>query len=195
LRCFDRAGEAAISLFLQGTALNNPTDHYVDPGNISFLFKEAPESGSNSYPRAPSPPASAGVVTQQEIVPRRRKIEKSCSNRIDHDAGYDLRTGACGHGRTESAILARSDRPLRPSGGTRFQCYRSADGAADDGAQCAPLSWRTEIQRLIPYNLERLGTTTLVGLPSSAAKKRPQLGGGSWGRSLKVPVGDRHDLM
>src|SRR5258708_15676540 len=72
---------------------------------------------------------------------------------MDYDAGYDLRTGAGGHGRTESAIWARSDRPLRPSGGTRFQCYRSADGDTDDGAQCAPLSWRTEIQRLIRLGL------------------------------------------
>jgi hypothetical protein len=27
-----------------------------------------------------------------------------------------------------------------------------------------------------PHDLERFGTITLVGLPSSAAKKRPQLG-------------------
>jgi hypothetical protein len=40
-----------------------------------------------------------------------------------------------------------------------------------------------------PHDLERFGTITLVGLPSLAAKKRPQLGRGSWGRSLKVPVG------
>jgi hypothetical protein len=44
-----------------------------------------------------------------------------------------------------------------------------------------------------PRDLERFGTITLVGLPSSAAKTRPQLGRGSWGRSLKVPMGDRHD--
>src|SRR3982074_862229 len=31
LRCFDRAREAAISLCCGGTALNNPTDHSVDP--------------------------------------------------------------------------------------------------------------------------------------------------------------------
>src|SRR5258708_11841449 len=147
------------------------------------------EPGSHSY-------AAMGIFRRSGILTQLRKLrhdEKSRFSRIDHDAGYDLRTGACGHGRTESAILARSDRPLRPSGGTRLQCYRSANGDTDDGAQCAPLSWRTEIQRLIPHDLERFGTITLIGLPSSAAKNRPQLGRGSWGRSLKVPVGGRHD--
>jgi hypothetical protein len=46
-----------------------------------------------------------------------------------------------------------------------------------------------------PHDLERFGATTLVGLHSSATKKRPQLGRGSWGRSLKVPVGEPGTIL
>jgi len=72
-----------------------------------------------------------------------------------------------------------------------FQCYRSADGDTDDGAQCAPLSWRTEIQRLIRTTLNG-SDDYLVGLPLGSKESAPAW---AWklGRSLKVPVGDRHD--
>jgi hypothetical protein len=139
--------------FLRGTALNNPTNHYVDPREyIISVLKRRRSRTRIPIPHAPSSRASAGGYDRTGN--RAMTTIKSRFSRIDHDAGYDLRTGACGHGRTESTILAHSDRPLRPSGGTRFQCYRSADGGdTDDGAQCAPLSWRTEIQRLRPIGV------------------------------------------
>src|ERR1700724_4440141 len=84
--------------------------------------------------------------------------------------------GACGHGRAESAILARNDLSLRPSGGTRFQCYRSADGDTDDGAQCAPLSWRTEIQRLIRTTLNGSGRLPWLDCPRRQQRIGPSLG-------------------
>src|SRR6202047_2240512 len=71
--------------------------------------------------------------------------EKYRFGRIDRDAGYDLRTGAGGHGRTESLLLARNDRLLRPADGKSLQCVRAGDGDADGCAQYAPLSRRTEI--------------------------------------------------
>ena len=74
--------------------------------------------------------------------------EKSRLSRIDNDAGCDLRTGFCGHGRTEGAVLAQSDRPLRPASGLRLQCLRSGRRDRDGRAQCAPLLWRTEIELL-----------------------------------------------
>src|SRR5258708_16822873 len=74
--------------------------------------------------------------------------EKSRFSRVDHDAGYDLRTGVGGHGRTESPLLARNDRPLGPADGKSLQRVRAGDGDADGRAQYAPLSRRTEIQRL-----------------------------------------------
>jgi hypothetical protein len=67
--------------------------------------------------------------------------------RFDNDAGCDFRTGTSAQRRIEHAALARSDWPLRSAPSpTRFQCFRSD---ADGRAQCAPLSWRTKIERLI----------------------------------------------
>jgi hypothetical protein len=56
--------------------------------------------------------------------------------------------------------------------------------------QCAPLSWRTEIQRLILHDLERFGTINLVGLPSVGSKESAPAWAWNLGRSLKVPVGE-----
>jgi hypothetical protein len=173
--------------FLRGTALNNPTDHYVDPREyIISILKRRRSQARIPIPRAPSPPASAGGydTTGNRAVTTKNRALAASIMMLATISGQALAGTAA-----PKAQYWRSNRPLRPSGGTRFQCYRSADGDTDDGAQYAPLSWRTEIQRLIPHDLERFGTITLVGLPSSAAKNRPQLGRGSWRRSLKVPVG------
>ena len=160
--------------FLRGTVLNNPADRYVDLREyIICILKtrrvrlEFPSPVRHLLLRAP------GVMTKQEIE---HDDEKSRFSRIDHDAGYDLRTGACGHGRTESAILARSDRSLRPSGGTRLQCCRSADGDTDDGAQCARLSWRTEIQRLIRTTLNGSGRLPWLDCIRRQQRNGPSLG-------------------
>jgi hypothetical protein len=81
--------------------------------------------------------------------------EKSRPCRIDNDAGCDLRTCICGRGRIIHPGLARCDRPLGPAIATRLQCVLSGD--ADGRDQCAPLSWRTEIERLTrPFALQRL---------------------------------------
>jgi hypothetical protein len=50
--------------------------------------------------------------------------EKSRFGRIDHDAGYDLRTGAGGHGRTESLLLART-----PSGRQMAKAFNAFEPA------------------------------------------------------------------
>jgi hypothetical protein len=92
----------------------------------------------------------SGILTQPILTqPRKQNYdEKSRLSRIDNDAGCDLRTGFCGHGRTEGAVLAQSDRPLRPASGLRLQCLRSGRRDSDGRAQCAPLLWRTEIELL-----------------------------------------------
>src|SRR5258706_3008373 len=87
--------------------------------------------------------------------------KKSHLDRIDNDAGCDLRTGVCGHGRTERALLARSDWRLRPASGPSLQCFRSGNGGADGGAQRVPLSWRTEIERLT-FDVLDTGSRQLV---------------------------------
>jgi hypothetical protein len=80
--------------------------------------------------------------------------EKSRPCRIDNDAGCDLRSRICGRGRIVRPGLARSDRPLGPATATRLQCSLSGDGDADGRDQCAPLSWRTEIERLTSLSLQ-----------------------------------------
>src|SRR6202790_3915487 len=86
-------------------------------------------------------PAMGDTHTARKL----RHDEKSRFGRIDHDAGYDLPTGAGEHRRTESLLLPRNTRPLRPADGKSLQCVRAGDGDADGCAQYAPLSWRTEI--------------------------------------------------
>src|ERR1700716_2777157 len=47
--------------FLRGTALNNPTNHYVDPREyIISVLKRRRSQTRIPIPHAPSPPASAG---------------------------------------------------------------------------------------------------------------------------------------
>jgi hypothetical protein len=89
---------------------------------------------------------------------------------IGNDAGCDLRTGVCGHGRTEGAVLAQSDRSLRPASGTRLQCFRSGDGDADGRAHRAPLSWRTEIERLTFDVLDTALATSFKGIRTGACR-------------------------
>ena len=72
--------------------------------------------------------------------------EKSRPCRLDNDAGCDLRTCICGRGRIVHSGLARCERPLGPATATRLQ--RLLSGDADRRDQCAPLSWRTEVERL-----------------------------------------------
>ena len=72
-------------------------------------------------------------------------IVSLCSN---FAAGSGETTGICARGRIVYAELDRYDRPLRPASETRLH-------DADGRAQCAPLSWRTEIERLIYFRLPR----------------------------------------
>jgi hypothetical protein len=72
--------------------------------------------------------------------------EKSRFYRIDNDTGCDLRTCICGRGRIVHSGLARCDRPLGPAIATRLQCLLSGDANCRDPR--APLSWRTEVERL-----------------------------------------------
>ena len=74
--------------------------------------------------------------------------EKSRFSRIDNDADCNLRTGVCGHRITERAVLVQCDRLFRPASGQRLQCFRSGNGRTAGRAQCVPLPWRTEIERL-----------------------------------------------
>jgi hypothetical protein len=99
--------------------------------------------------------------------------EKSRPCRIDNDAGCDLRSRICGRGRIVRPGLARSDRPLGPATATRLQCFLSGDGDADGRDQCAPLSWRTEIERLTSSSLQRCRTDIpgkRAGLPTSVQR-------------------------
>jgi hypothetical protein len=91
------------------------------------------------------PPGGRGVMTQQ----RKQSHDKENSRvrRVDNDAGCDLRICICARGRIVRPGMARSGRPLRPASATR-QCFLSEVGDADGRAQCAPLSWRAEIERL-----------------------------------------------
>jgi hypothetical protein len=68
LRCFDRAGEAAISLLAGHGAEQSDQPLRRSPRIYYFSIKEAPESGSNSYPPCAISRAR-GVMTQQEIEP------------------------------------------------------------------------------------------------------------------------------
>src|SRR5882762_6725610 len=87
--------------------------------------------------------------------------EKSRFSRIDNDADCDLRTGVCGHRITERAVLVRCDRLFGPASGQRLQCFRSGNGRTDGRAQCVPLSWRTEIERLT-FDVLDIGSRQLV---------------------------------
>jgi hypothetical protein len=70
------------------------------------------------------------------------------------------------------AATGRSDH----QGGTRLQCCRSADGDTDDGAQCARLSWRTEIQRLIRTTLNGSGRLPWLDCIRRQQRNGPSLG-------------------
>jgi hypothetical protein len=105
-------------------------------------------NGRLNHARIPMPRCASPCDRDSETARKQSHDEKSRFCRIVNDAGCDLRTGACGHGRTEGAVLAQSDRPLSPASGTRLQCFRSGDRDANGRAQCAPLSWRTEIELL-----------------------------------------------
>jgi hypothetical protein len=91
-------------------------------------------------------------MTQQRKQSHDHEKYRPC--RIDNDAGCDLRSRICGRGRIVRPGLARSDRPLGPATATRLQCFLSGDGDADGRNQCAPLSWRTEIERLTSSSLQ-----------------------------------------
>jgi hypothetical protein len=105
-------------------------------------------NGRLNQARIPMPRRASPCDRDSETARKQSHDEKSRFCRIDNDAGCDLRTGACGHGSTEAAVLAQSDRPLSPASGTRLQCFRSGDRDANGRAQYAPLSWRTEIELL-----------------------------------------------
>ena len=49
-------------------------------------------------------------------------------------------------------------------------------GDTDDGAQCAPLSWRTEIQRLIRTTLNGSGRLPWLDCPRRQQRIGPSLG-------------------
>jgi hypothetical protein len=139
-----------------------PVAHGVAARFLCHVYKRMGDPSSHSY--APMRTSRrSGIMTQQRK--QSHDDEKSRPRRIDNDAGCDLRTGICARGRIEHAVLARGDRPLRPAAsGTRFQCFRSADGDADGQAQCAPLSWRTKIERLTFDVLDMAFATSIKGI-------------------------------
>jgi hypothetical protein len=86
-----------------------------------------------------APLGKRGVMIQQRK--QSHDEEKSRPRRIDNDASCSLGTCICARGRILHAELERCDRPLRPASQTRLH-------DAEGRARCAPLSWRTEIERL-----------------------------------------------
>jgi hypothetical protein len=102
-----------------------------------------------------------GLMTQQRK--QSHDDEKSHSRRIDDDAGCDLRTFICACGRIGLPGLARRDRPFGSASATCLQCFLSGDGDADGRGQCAPLSWRAEIERLTRRGLCHVGKLTFPG--------------------------------
>jgi hypothetical protein len=102
-----------------------------------------------------------GLMTQQRK--QSHDDEKSHSRRIDDDAGCDLRTFICACGRIGLPGLARRDGPLGSASATCLQCFLSGDGDADGRGQCAPLSWRAEIERLTRRGLCHVGKLIFPG--------------------------------
>jgi hypothetical protein len=102
--------------------------------------------------------------------------EKSCPRSIDNDAGYDLRTCICGCGRIAHSGSARCGRPLGPVTATRLRRHLSGD--ADCRDQCAPLSWRAEVERLtsLPNRQIDIGKLISRGKRAGASHKWRRLG-------------------
>ena len=90
--------------------------------------------------------------------------EKSRPRRIDSDAGCDLGVYICARDRIVHPASASSDRPLRPASRTSPRCFLSSDSDADGRAQCTPLSWRTEIERLTFDVLDVALATSFKGI-------------------------------
>ena len=108
------------------------------PEVLCRLYKSPLEPRSHSYPPMR---IFIGVGGDE----RRRKTshdEDDYVGRIDDGAGCDLRTGVGGYRR--SGCVASCPRIGQPDGNARVRC----GGASDGGAQCAPLSRRTESERL-----------------------------------------------
>jgi hypothetical protein len=99
----------------------------------------------------------SGILTHKE----KSHDEKSRFSRIDNDADCNLRTGVCGHRITERAVLVQCDRLFGPASGQRLEWFRSGNGRTDGRAQCVPLSWRTEIERLT-FDVLDIGSRQLV---------------------------------
>jgi hypothetical protein len=145
-----------------------------------------------------------GMMTQQRK--QSHDDEKSRPCRIDNDAGCDLRTCICRRGRIVHPGLARSDRPLGPATATRLQCFLSGDGDADGRDQCAPLSWRTEIERLTSSSLpcckltspgKRAGETS-VRVPDMdpSHRKEPVAPNFAWFETVAArPLGSLLDIQ
>jgi hypothetical protein len=116
--------------------------------------------------------------------------EQSRPDRIDSDAGCDLRTFICACGRIGLPGLASRDRPLGSASATCLQCFLSGNGAADSRQQQVPLSWRTEIERLmvLPAN----GTRKTFGSklpPRPATSFIPHVVAGVLQRRRPAPAG------
>jgi len=62
---------------------------------------------------------------------------------------------------TNARYLVQCDRLFGPASGQRLQCFRSGNGGTDGRAQCVPLSWRTEIERLT-FDVLCIGSRQLV---------------------------------
>ena len=129
-----------------------------------------------------------GVMTQQRK--QSHDNEQSRPDRIDSDAGCDLRTFICACGRIGLPGLASRDRPLGSTSATCLQCFLSGNGAADGRQQQVPLSWRTEIERLmvLPAN----GTRKTFGSklpPRPATSFIPHVVAGVLQRRRPAPAG------
>ena len=137
---------------------------------LCHVYNRMRDPSSHSYAPTRHIPET-GVMTQQRK--QSHDDEKSRSRRIDNDAGYDFRTFICACGWIRLPGLARNDRPLGPASAPCLQCFLSGDGATDGRGQCAPLSWRTEIERLTsPWSLH-VGKLTSPGKQRSRTLRWP----------------------
>jgi hypothetical protein len=124
--------------------------------------------------------------------------EKSRFSRIGSDADRNLRTGVCGNGHP-GHVVCGSDQPLRSASGLRLQCFRFGNGGADGRAQCIPLSWRTEIERLTLMTRARvakLGAAPAQSPKSACRKNRERSRATQWridraGRPARLQISQK----
>jgi hypothetical protein len=104
------------------------------------LYKSPLEPRSHSYP----PTRIFLTIRGAREIRKTSHDEDDYFGRIDDGAGCDLRTGIGRHHRAE--CTASCPCSGEPDGNARLRC--GGGDAGDSGAQCAPLSRRTESQRL-----------------------------------------------